>query len=73
MILLFTTFAAALPQTLTTTPSVAVNSDGRLEIFARGSDGACWHNWQTSPGGAWSGWASPRRRHCRRSFRGRKR
>lgn len=24
------------------------NSDGRLEVFARGSDNALWHKWQTS-------------------------
>jgi hypothetical protein len=39
-------------------PSVVANSDGRLEIFARSADGAVWHNWQTSPGGSWSGWNS---------------
>ena len=32
--------------------------DGRLEIFARGTDYALWHNWQVSPGGSWSGWNS---------------
>jgi serine protease AprX len=30
---------------------------GRLEVFARGSDRALWNDWQTSPGGAWSGWS----------------
>ncbi|WP_228489244.1 C1 family peptidase [Raineyella fluvialis] len=30
----------------------------RLEVFARGSDGALWHNWQTAPNNGWSGWAS---------------
>ena len=34
------------------------NQDGRLEIFARGGDGAVYHNWQTTPNGNWSGWAS---------------
>lgn len=38
--------------------SVAVNTDGRLELFGVGSDSAVWHNWQTSPGGGWSGWNS---------------
>jgi len=31
---------------------------GRLEIFARGSDQAVWHIWQTAPSNGWSGWAS---------------
>jgi len=34
------------------------NQDGRIEIFMIGSDAALWHNWQTTPGGAWSGWSS---------------
>ncbi len=38
--------------------TVGQNQDGRMEIFARGSDGAVWHNWQTEPNGNWSGWAS---------------
>jgi hypothetical protein len=29
-----------------------------LEIFARGGDGAVWHNWQTAPNNGWSGWYS---------------
>jgi hypothetical protein len=37
---------------------VSHNADGRMEIFARGSDGALWHNWQTGPSNGWSGWAS---------------
>jgi hypothetical protein len=35
-----------------------MNADGRLEIFARGSDNRLWHTWQQSPGGTWSGWYS---------------
>ncbi|MDQ1285490.1 MAG: family serine peptidase, partial [Thermodesulfobacteriota bacterium] len=31
---------------------------GRLEVFARGSDKALWHMWQTAPNNGWSGWAS---------------
>ena len=27
-------------------------------IFARGSDGAVWHMWQTAPSNGWSGWYS---------------
>jgi hypothetical protein len=40
-----------------TGPSIARNADGRLEAFARGTDGALYHTWQTTAGGAWSGWA----------------
>lgn len=36
--------------------SVARNSAGGLEIFARGNDNKLWHNWQ-APGG-WAGWRS---------------
>lgn len=38
------------------TPSVAMNSDGRLEIIARGVDNRIWHNYQTTANGTWSGW-----------------
>jgi subtilisin family serine protease len=31
---------------------------GRLEVFARGSDDALWHIWQTAPNNGWSDWAS---------------
>jgi GH25 family lysozyme M1 (1,4-beta-N-acetylmuramidase)/acylphosphatase len=34
------------------------NADGRLELVARGTDGAIWHDWQTSANGNWNGWAS---------------
>ena len=43
---------------LTTEPVLGSNKDGRLEAFARGTDNALWHCWQTSAGGSWSGWAS---------------
>ena len=36
----------------------AVGPVGRLEAFARGSDHALWHKWQTVPNGNWSGWLS---------------
>jgi len=36
----------------------AVGPVGRLEVFARGSDKAVWHIWQTAPNNGWSGWAS---------------
>ena len=39
-------------------PVLASNADGRLEVFAMGTDGALWHNWQTAPNDGWSGWAS---------------
>ncbi len=34
------------------------NADGRLEIFASTTNGTVWHDWQATPGGAWSGWSS---------------
>jgi hypothetical protein len=44
---------------ITTEPSTGQNADGRLEVFARGSNNAVWHIWQSAPSsGPWSGWAS---------------
>lgn len=43
---------------LTSEPVAGSNADGRIEVFARGADGALWHVWQTAPNGGWSGWAS---------------
>lgn len=43
---------------LTTPPAAANNLDGRIEIFARGTDNALWHIWQTAPNNGWSGWGS---------------
>jgi len=38
---------------------IARTSTGLLEVFARGTDNALWHNWQTQPSaGPWSGWDS---------------
>ena len=37
---------------------VKQNADGRLEVFATGTDFAMWHIWQTKPNNGWSGWAS---------------
>ncbi len=34
------------------------NADGRIEAFARGSDKALWHIWQTAPNNGWSRWGS---------------
>ena len=31
-------------------------ADGRIQIFAIGSNGEIWSDWQTSSGGGWSGW-----------------
>jgi hypothetical protein len=38
--------------------NVGVNADGRLEVFARGTDNALFHAWQKTAGGAWSDWSS---------------
>jgi hypothetical protein len=38
--------------------TVVSNTDGRLEAFGGGSDGALWHIWQTTPNGTWSPWSS---------------
>ncbi|WP_157546104.1 hypothetical protein [Hamadaea tsunoensis] len=48
------TYAAAPP--LGNTTSI-LNDDGRLEVFAA-SGTVLYHNFQTSPGGGWSGWIS---------------
>jgi hypothetical protein len=37
---------------------VESNPDGRLEVFAAGSDDALWHIWQLTPNGLWSSWNS---------------
>jgi hypothetical protein len=38
--------------------AVGRNADGRLDVFARGSDNALWHIAETAPGGGWSAWTS---------------
>lgn len=44
---------------LHTSPAVAIrNADGRVEIFARGSNNALYHCWETTPGGKFSAWQS---------------
>src|SRR5436309_2547693 len=43
---------------LSTRPDVAQNTDGRLEVFALGTDYAVYQNWQVAPNGSWSGWRS---------------
>ncbi|KAK0703712.1 hypothetical protein B0T26DRAFT_732354 [Lasiosphaeria miniovina] len=37
---------------------MAPGAQGRLELFAHGSDGALWHVWQQAVNGGWSGWYS---------------
>ena len=37
--------------------SASRNSDGRLDVSVVGSDNKVWHNWQTTAGGGWNGWA----------------
>ena len=49
---------ASLGGVITSNIAVASNADGRLEVFARGTDNALWHQWQTAPNNGWSGWAS---------------
>jgi hypothetical protein len=40
-------------------PVLAQNSDGRLELFVQGGDGAVWHLWQTTAStSAWGPWSS---------------
>jgi hypothetical protein len=44
---------------ITSQPAISVNSDGRIEVFARGTDHAMWHIWQDAPhSGPWSAWSS---------------
>ncbi|MFB6892594.1 PIG-L family deacetylase [Kitasatospora sp. NPDC056327] len=38
------------------TPTVASNGDGRLQLFVRNRAGGISTTWQTSPNGSWSGW-----------------
>jgi acylphosphatase len=40
---------------ITADPKVGTNADGRLEVFAPAGGGVA-HQWQTTPGGGWSGW-----------------
>jgi acylphosphatase len=39
-------------------PIVSSNLDGRIEVFAQGTDGALWHIWQKAPNSGWSSWQS---------------
>jgi hypothetical protein len=40
----------------TSTPVVARNADGRMEVFVRGTDYKVYHIWQTARNNGWSGW-----------------
>jgi hypothetical protein len=40
-----------------TAPAVGRNRDGRLEVFARGTDGCLYHIWQVGQNSGWSDWA----------------
>jgi hypothetical protein len=42
--------------TITSSPDVASQGPGKLDLFARGTDGALWH--RTWSGSAWSNWSS---------------
>jgi hypothetical protein len=52
------TAAPASGPSLTGPISVGRDTDGRLELFATGSDAVLYHRWQVTPDGAWSGWES---------------
>ncbi len=49
---------ASLGGIITTDPTVIVNSDWQLEVFARGTDNGLWHISQTAPNNGWSSWSS---------------
>jgi len=49
---------ASLGGIITSNIAATRNADGRLEFFARGTDNALWHRWQTAPNNGWAGWAS---------------
>jgi hypothetical protein len=40
------------------TPTVVLNSAGRLELFVAGTNNELWHIWQTAPNQGWSSWYS---------------
>ena len=43
---------------LADSPRMGRDADGRLEVFAPGTDGDVYHAWQTTPNGSWSDFAS---------------
>ena len=38
------------------TPALASDSNGCLQLFTVSNDGTLWQMWQTAPNGDWSGW-----------------
>ena len=45
---------ASLAGVVTTLPVITNNADGRFELFARGTDNALWHRWQSAPSNGWN-------------------
>ncbi|MFQ5708205.1 MAG: hypothetical protein ACE5HO_12180, partial [bacterium] len=43
---------------LLSVPRLGRNQDGRLELFAIGSEGGLWHVWQKAPNSGWKHWKS---------------
>lgn len=43
---------------ITSSAALALNLDGRLELYARGYDGVARHVWQNAPNRGWASWAS---------------
>ena len=43
---------------LTSSPAAISRAAGTLEVFVRGTNGACYSKWTTDYGGTWSGWAN---------------
>jgi hypothetical protein len=43
---------------ITSTPTLGLNFDGRLELYARSYDGFARHVWQVAPNDVWANWAS---------------
>ena len=43
---------------ITSSPAVFANTNGCLEVFARGQDGSLMHITQTTPGGSYGAWSS---------------
>lgn len=43
---------------IATPPTAVLNADGRVAIFAQGTDHAAWYTVQETPGGTWPAWVS---------------
>jgi hypothetical protein len=50
----FASLGAPSTGTFYTDPSVAINADGRLEVFAAAGNSRVQHAWQTTPGAGWA-------------------